>query len=63
MELQFQNKEMPCLRQLSNQVLNQEQTLEVRLDDSKPEVGRVLVLSQATHSTTVWSQPVALPMQ
>lgn len=49
MELQFQNKEMPCLRQLSNQVLNQEQTLEVRLDDSKPEVGRVL---------GAWGQPV-----
>lgn len=49
MELQFQNKEMPCLRQLSSQVLNQEQTLEVRLDDSKPEVGRVL---------GAWGQPV-----
>ena len=42
MELQFQSKEIPCLQQVSSQVLNQEQTLEVRLDDSMPAVGRVL---------------------
>lgn len=49
MELQFEKMEVPCLRQLSSQILNQEQTLEVRLDDSKPEIGTVLA---------AWGQPV-----
>lgn len=42
MELQFANKELTCLQQLGCQVLNQEQTTEVRLDDSMPPIGRVL---------------------
>lgn len=42
MELQFQKTEISCLRQLADQVLNQEQTVEVRLDDTMPEIGRVL---------------------
>jgi len=49
LELRFQEKQTPCLRQLSSQMLNQEQTLEVRLDDSKPEIGNVL---------GAWGQPV-----
>jgi len=42
LELQFGSKEIPCLKRLSRQVLNQEQTAEVRLDDSMPPAGRVL---------------------
>lgn len=42
MELQFGSKEIPCLRRLGCQVLYQEQTAEVRLDDSMPPVGKVL---------------------
>jgi len=42
LELQFQKADISCLRQLTDQVLNQEQTVEVRLDDTMPEIGRVL---------------------
>lgn len=42
MELQFQKNQMPYLRQLTRQVFNQEQTVEVRLEEGMPEIGRVL---------------------
>lgn len=42
MQLQFQKKEISCLRQLGDQMLHQEQTVEVRLDDTMPQIGRVL---------------------
>lgn len=40
--MQFVSKQIPCLQWVSSQVLNQEQTQEVRLDDSMPKIGRVL---------------------
>ena len=40
--MQFQKKDIACLRQLTSQVLNQEQTLTLRLDDSLPKLGRVI---------------------
>ena len=42
MELQFQKKEIACLQPLKCQVLNQEQTQELRLDDTMPPVEKVL---------------------
>ncbi len=42
MELQFVEKGLPCARQVLCQVKEQEQTQEVRLPDSMPEVGSVL---------------------
>ena len=42
MQLQFQKKDVACLRQLTGQVLNQEQTLTLTLDDSMPKIGRVV---------------------
>lgn len=42
MELQFHKKELACLRQVKREVQDQEQTLEVRLEDSMPDIGRVL---------------------
>lgn len=42
MELQFHEKELACLRQVKREVQDQEQTLEVRLEDSMPDIGRVL---------------------
>lgn len=40
--MQFLSKQIPCLRRVSSQVLHQEQTLELRLDDSMPAISRVI---------------------
>ena len=42
MELTFQKTVCPCLRKVIGQVQVQEQTQEVRLPDSMPDIGRVL---------------------
>lgn len=42
MELQFQKTDIACLQMLKCQVQNQEQTQEVRLDDTMPPVEKVL---------------------
>lgn len=42
MELQWDKKQLPCLREKVRQVQNQEQTLEVRLGDEMPDIGRVI---------------------
>ena len=42
MELQFQTNRIPCLRQVKSEVQTQEQTQELRLPESLPDVGRVL---------------------
>ncbi len=42
MELQFQKEQIPCLRQVKSQVQTQEQTQEIHLSESLPDVGRVL---------------------
>ena len=45
MELQWDKKQLPCLREKVRQVQNQEQTLEVRLGDELPDIGRVLIFA------------------
>lgn len=42
MELQFHKKEITCLHPIKCQVQNQEQTQELRLDDTMPQIDRVL---------------------
>lgn len=42
MQMQFHKTQLPCLQQVKWEVQNQEQTQEVRLDDSLPDIGRVL---------------------
>lgn len=42
MEMQFQKNASPCLRWVVRELQNQEQTQEIRLDDSMPDIGRVL---------------------
>lgn len=42
MEIQFDRISVPYLHKLTNQVRSQEQTLEVRLPDGLPDIGRVL---------------------
>lgn len=42
MELQFNKTVLPCLRLVTSQVQNQEQTQEVRLTDGMPDIGRIL---------------------
>lgn len=42
MELQFGVSKIPCLQQLKSEVQTQEQTLEVRLNEGMPDIGRVL---------------------
>lgn len=42
MELEMEKKVCPCLRQNVRQVLQQEQTLEVRLPDDLPDMGSIL---------------------
>lgn len=42
MELQFENNQISCLRQLKSEVQTQEQTQELRLSDGMPDIGRVL---------------------
>lgn len=49
MEIQFEKKVCPCLRWAACEVQTQEQTQEVKLADSMPDVGRVLAC---------WGQPV-----
>ena len=49
MELQFQVNQIPMLRQLKSEIQTQEQTQEVRLNDSMPDAGRILA---------AWGQPV-----
>lgn len=42
MELQFNKKTVPCLRNVLNQMQTQELTQDVKLPDAMPDVGRVL---------------------
>ncbi len=42
MELKFQMEKIPCLRQVKNVLQTVEETQELRLTDSQPDVGRVL---------------------
>lgn len=42
MEVKFQTNACPCLRKAVSQVQNQEQTQEVRLGESMPDIGNVL---------------------
>ena len=42
MELQFQKTQENCLQQLCWQVQQQEQTQELKIDDSMPDIGHVL---------------------
>ena len=42
MELQFEKSTCPFLRRVVREVQNQEQTLEVKLSDGMPDIGRVL---------------------
>ena len=42
MELQFSKSVCKCLRKVTCQTVNQEQTLELRLPDTLPDIGRVL---------------------
>lgn len=42
MELQFQNQGLSCLREVVWEVKNEEQTQEVKLPDTMPDIGKVL---------------------
>ena len=42
MEMQFDRVPMAYLKKLTGQLRSQEQTLEVRLPDGMPDIGRVL---------------------
>ena len=42
MELEFERKQIPCLRTLLRQLQTQEQTQELRLTEGMPDIGRVL---------------------
>lgn len=42
MELQLKQRKLDCLKQLTNQIRQEEQTQEIKLGDSMPDVGRVL---------------------
>ena len=42
MELQLKQRKVDCLKQLTNQICQEEQTQEIKLGDSMPDVGRVL---------------------
>ena len=42
MELQFERIPIPYLKKIAGQIRNQEQTLEVRLGDGMPDIGRVI---------------------
>lgn len=49
MEVKFTRKQLRCLRPIISQVHSQEQTIEVRLPDAYPDIGKVL---------GCWGQPV-----
>lgn len=49
MEVKFSKKQMRCLRPIMRQVHSQEQTMEVRIPDAYPDIGKVL---------GCWGQPV-----
>lgn len=49
MELQFEKRSLTCLYPALEQVLNQEQTQEVRLTEGMPDIGRIL---------GAWGQPI-----
>jgi len=42
MELQLKQRTLDCLKQLTNQIRQEEQTQEIKLGDTMPDVGRVL---------------------
>ena len=42
MELQWERKQIPCMRALVREVQNQEQTQEVHLGDDLPDIGRII---------------------
>ena len=42
MELQLKQRKFDCLKQLTNQIRQEEQTQEIKLGDAMPDVGRVL---------------------
>ena len=49
MELEFERKQIPCLRTLLRQLQTQEQTQELRVSEGMPDIGRVLC---------AWGQPI-----
>lgn len=49
MEVNFERKTISCLETVLQQVQNSEQTLEIKLQEGMPDVGRVL---------TAWGQPI-----
>lgn len=60
MQMQFHKNPLSCLQQIKDQVLTQEQTLELRLEEDKPDVGsilgswgQVLVRGKQWHSGTM----------
>ena len=42
MQLQFEKKEIPCLRTVKREVQNQEQTQELRISDGMPDIGSII---------------------
>lgn len=42
MELQMKQQTLDCLKQLTNQIRQEEQTQEIKLSDSMPDIGKVL---------------------
>lgn len=50
MEANFERKKTSCLDMVLQQVQNSEQTLEIKLPEAMPDIGRVL---------TAWGQPIA----
>lgn len=42
LQLQFEKKEIPCLRTVKREVQSQEQTQEIRVSDGMPEIGKII---------------------
>lgn len=42
MQLQFEKKEIPCLRTVKREVQRQEQTQEIRISDGMPDIGSII---------------------
>lgn len=42
MQLQFEKKEIPCLRTVKREVQSQEQTQEIRISDGMPDIGSII---------------------
>ena len=55
MELQWNSMPWTYLKSNVHQVINQEQTLEVRLSDGMPDIGRVLCARSEEHTSELQS--------